>query len=199
MVAVSQACTGRVASVHWPCRMRAPTVSLAISQAVSPVVSCPLSSPSVTIQKWYHDPSLCRAPCRAPTTLYHSARSAISQRCCALCRSLSSNTPSSQAAHLSRYAHLYRDTISNGQAMRARAARLARRPAVSWHMVGRVVAESWPYRGPLATPRQASSALCHDTIPCIMTLHRQMGRSPFSLLFFFFFFHSFFFHFCPTY
>ena len=124
-------------TVSWSCRRHASTVSqpaLAVSQAVS--------CPSVTIQKLYLDPSPYCAPCHAPTAPYRGARSNVSQRCRALCRSLSCDTPSSKVALLSRYAHLYHDTIPNGQAMRAHTACPARRPTVLWRMLGRVVAES---------------------------------------------------------
>ena len=52
---------------------------------------------------------------------------------------------------------------------------------------------------PCRAPRLASPALCHDTVPCIMTQHRQIGSSPSSLLhtLFFFFSHIIFFHFVP--
>ena len=62
---------------------------------------------------------------------YRGACSSVSQRCCTPCRSLSCDTPSSQAALLSRYAHLYCDTPHNGQAMSACAAHPMRRPIVS--------------------------------------------------------------------
>ena len=73
--------------------------------------------------------------------------------------------------------------------------------AISWRRLGRVMVESWLYRGPLLRTYVCLALLCHDTIYYIVTQHKlKMGSSPFqslllfSFLFFFFFFsHHFFF------
>ena len=64
-------------------------------------------------------------------------------------------------------------------------------------IAGYIVALPGSVARPCCTPRPASPALCHDTIPYIVTQHMQMGSSPssqvsctlffFSLIFFFHF------------
>ena len=80
--------------------------------------------------------------------------------------------------------------------------------AVSRAWAGSIV--SWLYRG-RARPYHGRvlpshvcllRALCHDTVYCIVTQHKEkMGSSPFQppLHLFLSFFHSFFFSFCSTY
>ena len=96
-----------------PCGRPCPTVSgrvAARTRALARHVSALLPSPLVMIQKLYSDTSPCHASCRAPTAPYRGACSVVSQCCCAPCHRMSRDTPSSQAALVSRYAHSYRDT-----------------------------------------------------------------------------------------
>ena len=72
------------------------------------------------------------------------------------------------------------------------------RPAVSWRRLSRVVAESWPCRGPLATPRpHLPSPVSRFKLLYRDPVQLKMGSSPatFLHLSFFFFSSSFFFSF----
>ena len=124
------ACTGS-------CRSSPGRVA-ALCHARTCVVSSP---PSVTIQKLYRDPNLCRAPCRSAPVPY----------CRALlrCIAIQKVAPSHNTKFVSRL-------TPSGQAMRARAtARPARKSALSqgllavlWSCRGRVMTRCWLYHGP---------------------------------------------------
>ena len=99
--------------------------------------------------------------------------------------------PAARPSLLSRYKTLYRDTLHQPGRAGALLAVLGALPAVLWHMLGRVVAEPWPYRGPSPT---RPCMLCHDTVYCIVTQNSKWAvAQPATCIFFFihyFFFHS---------
>ena len=166
-VAVSWLTRRRVIGVHQPCRSACPAVSRAVPRAV-------LLRAHVR----------CCAPCHSLLGRIAGLLGrvvALPSRIVGPCRGLSHDTPNSQAALLSQYAHLYRNTIPSGQASllsryktlyrdthpqrpgpRARVARLAHRPAVSQRC-------AQPCRRPCPTvswachcaPLRCLPALCH--------------------------------------
>ena len=93
--------------------------------------------------------------------------------------------PVARPSLLSRYKTLYRDT--HPQPGHARALPTVSRAlrAALWHMLGRVVAEPWPYRG-LSPTR--TCLLCHDTVYCIVTQNSKWAvAQPAACNVFFFF------------
>ena len=133
---------------------------------------------------------VCRAaPYRSPPTVPQEPPCRVIARTCGLERHVAVSGPAVSQPSLSRYKTVSRDTSHVACAL----GRVARAALCVARALGRIVAVSWPYHGPLAArPAQ----LCHDTICCIVTQHKlKMGNSPFQspLRKFFFFLISFFF------
>ena len=96
-----------VAGLAWPCHRP----GLAVSQAWPPVVPlCPRGRWRAVQQAvcW----ALCRASyCRAPSAPYRGTSCAVSWRLPRSCHACLAIQPNDQAAFLSRYNLLYRDTL----------------------------------------------------------------------------------------
>ena len=130
-------------AAHWPSAHCAVSWrALGCIVASSPAVS--RMCPAVSLFARVHWRAVSRAVCAqcrvvsqpfrpycTPPTPYRGACSTISQRYCALCRSLSRDTPISQAAPPITIRSFVSRKTPNDQAMRASAARPERRPAVS--------------------------------------------------------------------
>ena len=122
------------------------------------------------------------------------AQRRVATRCfrvAALYHSLAAPYRDTKGCPQPRYNLLYRDS-PHGQATRG--------PALSWPLL----AVSWPYRGNvLSGLARLLLALCHDTVCCIVTQHKEKTHSSLHCTFFcfffslIFFFTHFFFHFVP--
>ena len=119
---------------------------------------------------------------RRVVTLLHR----VVGRCCAVSQSVSLPILRHKGRPQSRY-KICIATHPCGQAMRARAARPARKPALSQLLL--VV--SWPCSGHIVVvsclAMRAPMRLCHNTACCIVTQTQKMGSSPASCLLHFFF------------
>ena len=183
---VSQAWPGRVASLAlavlqaWPlsCRGAHPgPVACIGSHIIARTRALAHRDTNIVSRPW---PPVARRVVAHPVP-YRRASCAVSQPCCAVSRPKGCLTQP-------RYKILYRDLRQPGHARVGAIARLARRPAVLWPVSWPYHAVSWAWPGRIMAPTAVPTALCHDTIHCIVT---QMGSSPSSRLLSRLFFHSF--------
>ena len=190
--------------MHTPMAQAAhrPRVHCAVSwHALGRIVAPFLAMSRLCLAVYLHGPARWRAvsqpfwPYRVPPAPYSGACSAVSQRCCAPCRSLSHDTPSSLAALLSRYKNCIVTQLRLNQDMRAlplvatqnlcHDAKPHAARARSCRACGLVVSQpscavSWPYHGRARPYRgrilpghaRLLRALCHDTVCCIVTQHK---------------------------
>ena len=156
------ACTLRcVAGLAWPCRRPSPAVLQAWPGCVASLArSCRSAHSRAGAQ--------CRRPCAARRVAHRivtqgamsHALYVVSWRLPRSCRACRAIQPSCQTAHLSKYAHSYRDTIPQQPSPRARATRPCARVGrvvgpldrVAGRVLGPIVAQSgrvlalpWPW------------------------------------------------------